>query len=52
MGVKIEFDDRCFYMRGSNTQPLLSLNVESKESIRNVENKIELIVSLIEIKDA
>lgn len=46
-GISFEYDDWRFNLRGSNTEPLLRLNVESIHSNKNVMEKALKIESLI-----
>lgn len=49
-GVSIEFDDWRFNLRGSNTEPLLRLNIETRKDSKMVQEKLALIETLIEVK--
>lgn len=48
-GLSMSFSDWRFNLRGSNTEPLLRLNVESRGNIGLVNDKLELISRLISI---
>lgn len=47
-GISLEFEDWRFNMRGSNTESLLRLNVEAKESRDKMKEKTKLLVSFLE----
>lgn len=46
-GISLEFSHWRFSLRGSNTEPLLRLNVESKQDVQLVEQKVLEIEKLI-----
>jgi phosphomannomutase len=46
-GVSVEFSEWRFNLRGSNTEPLLRLNVESRQDSRLVERRTEELRKLI-----
>jgi phosphomannomutase len=46
-GISLEFSDWRFSLRASNTEPLLRLNVESKNNVQRVEEKVLEIEGLI-----
>ena len=46
-GISIEFSDWRFNLRGSNTEPLLRLNLETKGKNISIEQKIKEIESVI-----
>lgn len=46
-GISVEFADWRFSLRGSNTEPLLRLNVESRGDEKIVNRQVEQITSLI-----
>ena len=46
-GLSVTFSDWRFNLRGSNTEPLLRLNVESRADIKLVETKVAEISALI-----
>lgn len=46
-GISMEFDQWRFNLRSSNTEPLLRLNVESKEDVGLMNQKVEEIESFI-----
>jgi phosphomannomutase/phosphomannomutase/phosphoglucomutase len=46
-GISLEFPDWRFNLRGSNTEPLLRLNVESRADALLVEKKVQEIENLI-----
>ncbi len=46
-GISVEFDDWRFSLRGSNTEPLLRLNVESRCDKDLVDRRVEEISGLI-----
>ncbi len=48
-GLSISFDRWRFNLRGSNTEPLLRLNVESREDVRLMEEKSDEIISIIKL---
>jgi len=47
-GVSLEFDDWRFNLRGSNTEPVIRLNVESRADESLMQEKVGEIVSLLE----
>jgi phosphomannomutase/phosphoglucomutase len=47
-GVSAEFTDWRFNLRGSNTEPLLRLNVESRGDMKLMEQRTAEIAALIE----
>ncbi|MGY1449134.1 phosphomannomutase [Pseudomonas chlororaphis] len=47
-GISLEFDDWRFSLRGSNTEPLLRLNVESRANEELVERYVKKIAGLIQ----
>lgn len=47
-GVSLSFDEWRFNLRASNTEPVLRLNVESKEDINLVTQQVTTIESLLE----
>lgn len=47
-GLSLEFTDWRLNLRSSNTEPLLRLNIESKGSIKMVEQHVEKIETLIQ----
>ncbi|MBD8481802.1 phosphomannomutase [Pseudomonas coleopterorum] len=47
-GISVEFADWRFSLRGSNTEPLLRLNVESRRSNELVASKVRELESLID----
>ena len=49
-GVSVEFDGWRFNLRGSNTEPLLRLNIETRKDPKMVQEKLALIETLIEVK--
>jgi phosphomannomutase len=49
-GVSIEFADWRFNLRGSNTEPLLRLNVETRGDTQLMTNKTAEITALIATK--
>ncbi|MCG6349102.1 phosphomannomutase CpsG [Vibrio fluvialis] len=50
-GISLEFDGWRFNLRGSNTEPLLRLNVESKQNIALMNDKVEELTKLIKKLD-
>ncbi|TDN58330.1 phosphomannomutase [Halothiobacillus neapolitanus] len=46
-GVSVEFDDWRFNLRGSNTEPLLRLNVETRSDSLLLERQISVVENLI-----
>jgi phosphomannomutase/phosphoglucomutase len=46
-GISLEFDEWRFNLRGSNTEPLLRLNVESRRDSHLVEAKVKEIEALL-----
>ncbi|BDM24268.1 phosphomannomutase/phosphoglucomutase [Pseudomonas sp. LRP2-20] len=46
-GISVQFADWRFSMRGSNTEPLLRLNVESRADLQLVKRRVEEIERLI-----
>jgi phosphomannomutase/phosphoglucomutase len=48
-GLSLEFTDRRLNLRSSNTEPVLCLDIESKNGIKLVEQKLEEIESLIQV---
>lgn len=48
-GLSMVFEDWRFNLRGSNTEPLLRLNVESKGEQNLVDDKVKIINALIEV---
>ena len=46
-GISLEFEDWRFNLRGSNTESLLRLNVEARESIDLMKEKTEALVSFL-----
>jgi phosphomannomutase len=48
-GVSIEYPDWRFNVRMSNTEPLLRLNVESKDEEKLMEKKTEELLKLIRV---
>ena len=46
-GLSMEFEDWRFNLRGSNTEPVLRLNVESRGDIELMQKKIEELLKLI-----
>jgi phosphomannomutase/phosphoglucomutase len=46
-GVSVEFDDWRFNLRGSNTEPLLRLNVESRENAVVMQDRAAQLSALI-----
>ena len=46
-GISIEFPDWRFNLRGSNTEPLLRLNLETKGKNISIEQKLKEIESVI-----
>lgn len=49
-GVSVEFESWRFNLRGSNTEPLLRLNIETREDPKMVQEKLTLIEALIEVQ--
>jgi phosphomannomutase len=47
-GLSMEFAEWRFNLRGSNTEPMLRLNVEGRGSIALVAEKTQLIKSLLQ----
>ena len=47
-GISIEFEDWRFNLRGSNTEPVIRLNVESRGDKNLVDTKVREILSLLE----
>ena len=47
-GVSVEFDDWRFNLRGSNTEPVLRLNVEARADVALMRTRTEEIGALIE----
>ncbi len=47
-GISIEFKDWRFNLRGSNTEPVIRLNVESRGDKKLVDTKVREILSLLE----
>jgi phosphomannomutase/phosphomannomutase/phosphoglucomutase len=47
-GISLEFDRWRFNIRASNTEPLLRLNIESRNDAELVQNKVQEIESLIQ----
>jgi phosphomannomutase/phosphoglucomutase len=50
-GISISFDDWRFNLRGSNTEPLLRLNVETKGNSELLWIRLKEVESLIEIEE-
>lgn len=50
-GISLEFEGWRFNLRGSNTEPLLRLNVESKQNIALMNDKVEELTKLIKKLD-
>ncbi len=48
-GISMEFDGWRFNLRCSNTEPVLRLNVESREDVNLMQKKTEELLALIEI---
>lgn len=46
-GVSIEFDDWRFNLRSSNTEPVVRLNVESKNNAKLMNDKTSEILDLM-----
>ena len=46
-GISLEFEDWRFNLRGSNTESLLRLNVEARESKDIMKEKTDLLVSFL-----
>ena len=46
-GLSVEFNDWRFNLRGSNTEPILRLNVESKNNQQLMEEKTEELLAII-----
>lgn len=46
-GVSVEFDDWRFNLRGSNTEPLLRLNVETRSDLLLLEKYVSTFEKLI-----
>lgn len=46
-GISLEFDDWRFNLRGSNTEPLLRLNVEARGDAQAVERRVRQIEQLL-----
>ena len=47
-GIGLTFDNWRFNIRSSNTEPLLRLNVESRNNIQLMEEKRDMLIGLIE----
>ena len=47
-GISLEFDDWRFNLRGSNTEPVIRLNVESRADKKLMQVKVGEILSLLE----
>jgi phosphomannomutase/phosphoglucomutase len=47
-GVSVEFADWRFNLRGSNTEPLLRLNVEARGDVKLMQQRTAEIAALIE----
>ncbi|CRZ89610.1 phosphomannomutase [Vibrio cholerae] len=50
-GISLEFEGWRFNLRDSNTEPLLRLNVESKQNIALMNDKVEELTKLIKKLD-
>jgi phosphomannomutase/phosphoglucomutase len=48
-GISVEFSDWRFSLRGSNTEPLLRLNVETRGGMKSVANYVAEIEGLIQV---
>ena len=48
-GVSVEFEEWRFNLRGSNTEPLLRLNVESRTNKDFIDQRVKEIESLIRV---
>ncbi|MCP4076725.1 MAG: phosphomannomutase [Gammaproteobacteria bacterium] len=46
-GIGLTFDNWRFNIRSSNTEPLLRLNVESRNNVRLMEEKRDMLINLI-----
>ena len=46
-GISLDFKEWRFNLRGSNTEPLLRLNVEARENTEIMKEKTELLVSFL-----
>lgn len=46
-GISLEFNDWRFNLRSSNTEPVVRLNVESRENIALMEEKTQSILSIL-----
>lgn len=46
-GISLEFDDWRFNLRSSNTEPVVRLNVESKNDVRLMKNKTDEILNIL-----
>jgi len=46
-GISLDFKEWRFNLRGSNTEPLLRLNVEARENTEIMEEQTELLVSFL-----
>ena len=46
-GISIEYDDWRFNLRSSNTEPVVRLNVESKDNVALMQMKTDEILALM-----
>ena len=47
-GISLEFDDWRFNLRGSNTEPVIRLNVETRADKKLLHSKVDEILSILE----
>ena len=47
-GMSLDFSDWRFNLRASNTEPLVRLNIESREDSRGIEDKVSDISKILD----